>query len=174
MLLFFFLIFKKTIEAALKSPPCVVRCKELTEVFDSLPVEVRPADLYNVLYVSVSSSVCAFVDEKDKERVCVRACVCARACACVTMKRKCQMYGMVSTTSDTGDTSSNFQQAQRKEKYSKSKRPISSVDHCPHRRKKCVCVCVCVRACTRVHACVDVCASHLSPVYLCIIHVYIS
>ena len=42
-----------------------------------------------------------------------------------------------STTSDTGDTSSKQQQAQRKENYNKSKRPVSSVDHChPYRRKK--------------------------------------
>ena len=38
---------------------------------------------------------------------------------------------MASTTSDTGDTSSKQQQAQRKEKYNKSKRPF---------RQSCVCV----------------------------------
>ena len=44
---------------------------------------------------------------------------------------------MASTTSDTGDTSSKQQQAQRKEKYNKSKRPVSSVEHChPYTRKK--------------------------------------
>ena len=41
---------------------------------------------------------------------------------------------MASTTSNTGDTSSKQQQAQRKENYNNSKRPVSSVDHChPHR-----------------------------------------
>ena len=44
---------------------------------------------------------------------------------------------MASTTSDTGDTSSKRQQAQCKENYNKSKRPVSSVDHChPYRRKR--------------------------------------
>ena len=44
---------------------------------------------------------------------------------------------MASMTSDTGDASSKQQQAQRKENYNKSKRPVSSVDHChPYRRKK--------------------------------------
>ena len=44
---------------------------------------------------------------------------------------------MASTTSDTGDTSSKQQQAQCKENYNKSKRPVSSVDHChPYRRKR--------------------------------------
>ena len=37
---------------------------------------------------------------------------------------------MASTTSDTGDTSSKQQQAQRKENYNKRKRPVSLVDHC--------------------------------------------
>ena len=45
---------------------------------------------------------------------------------------------MASTTSDTDDTSSKQQQAQCKENYNKSKRPVSSVDHChPY-----LCVCV--------------------------------
>ena len=44
---------------------------------------------------------------------------------------------MASTTSDAGDTLSKQQQAQRKENYNKSKRPVSSVDYChPYRRKK--------------------------------------
>ena len=44
---------------------------------------------------------------------------------------------MANTTSDTGDTSSKQQQAQCKENYNKSKRPVSSVDHChPYRRKE--------------------------------------
>ena len=44
---------------------------------------------------------------------------------------------MASTTSNTGDTSSKQQQAQCKENYNNSKRPVSSVDHChPYRRKK--------------------------------------
>ena len=60
-------------------------------------------------------------------------CVCV--CVCVTMKKSARR--MASTTSDTGDTSSKQQQAQRKENYNKSKRPVSSVDHChPYRRKK--------------------------------------
>ena len=54
---------------------------------------------------------------------------------CVTMKKSARR--MASTTSDTGDTSSKQQQAQRKENYNKSKRPVSSVDQChPYRRKK--------------------------------------
>ena len=60
-------------------------------------------------------------------------CVCV--CACITMKKSARR--MASTTSDTGDTSSKQQQAQCKENYNKSKRPVSSVDHChPYRRKK--------------------------------------
>ena len=56
-------------------------------------------------------------------------------CVCVTMKKSARR--MASTTSDTGDTSSKQQQAQRKENYNKRKRPISSVDHChAYRRKK--------------------------------------
>ena len=58
---------------------------------------------------------------------------------------------MASTTSDIGDTSSKQQQAQCKENYNKSKRPVSSV---------CVCVyvCACVRACVWcVCVCVCVC-----------------
>ena len=47
---------------------------------------------------------------------------------------------MASTTSDTGDTSSKQQRAQHKEKYNKSKRPVSSVDHChPKEVKRAVC-----------------------------------
>ena len=84
---------------------------------------------------------------------------------------------MASATSDTGNTSSKQQQAQRKENYNKSKRPVSSVDHFhPYRRKKekrssllnlhmlqstcfgtkIVCVCMCVCVCMR-HVCVCVC-----------------
>ena len=63
-------------------------------------------------------------------------CVCVCVCVCVTMK-KGGARRMASTTSDTGDTSSKQQQAQCKENYNKSKRPVSSVDHChPYRRKK--------------------------------------
>ena len=66
--------------------------------------------------------------------VCV-VCVCVCVCMCVTMKKSARR--MASTTSDTGDTSSKQQLAQRKENYNKSKRPVSSVDHChPHRRKE--------------------------------------
>ena len=44
---------------------------------------------------------------------------------------------MASTTSDTSDTLSKQQQAQRKQKYNKRKRPLSSVDHWnPYRKKK--------------------------------------
>ena len=53
-------------------------------------------------------------------------------------------------TSNTGDTSSEDpeQQAQRKEKYNKSKRPFSSIDHChPYRRKRMVCACECACCC---------------------------
>ena len=60
--------------------------------------------------------------------------VCVHVCVCVTIKKSARQ--MASTTSDTGDTSSKQQQAQRKENY-KRKRPFSSVDHChPCRRKK--------------------------------------
>ena len=56
-------------------------------------------------------------------------------CVCVTMKKSARR--MASTTSDTGDTSSKQQQAQRKENYNKNKRSVLSVDHCnPYRRKK--------------------------------------
>ena len=59
--------------------------------------------------------------------------VCVHACVCVTMKKSARR--MASTTSDTSDTSSKQQHAQRKENYNKSKRPVSSVDHChPYRR----------------------------------------
>ena len=66
--------------------------------------------------------------------VCVHICV-YFVCVCVAMKKSAGQ--MASTTSDTGDTSSKQQQAQRKENYNKIKRPVSSVDHChPYRRKK--------------------------------------
>ena len=62
-------------------------------------------------------------------------CVCASVCVCHNEKKSARR--MASTTSDTDDTSSKQQQAQRKENYNKSKRPVSSVDHChPYRRKK--------------------------------------
>ena len=68
-------------------------------------------------------------------RLCVCAHARARMCVCHNEKRGARR--MASTTSDTGDTSSKQQQAQRKENYNKSKRPVSSVDHChPYRRKK--------------------------------------
>ena len=61
--------------------------------------------------------------------------VCVCVCVCVTMKKSARR--IASTTSDTGDTSSEQQQAQREEIYNKSKRPVSSGDHChPYRRKK--------------------------------------
>ena len=50
-------------------------------------------------------------------------------CVCVSQWKK-SARRMASTTSNTGDTSSKQQQAQRKENYNKSKRPVSSVDHC--------------------------------------------
>ena len=76
-----------------------------------------------------TTSVCVW----ERESVCVCLCVCV--CVCVTMKKSVRR--MASTTSDTGDTSSNQQQAHRKENYNKSKRPGSSVDHChPYIRKK--------------------------------------
>ena len=59
---------------------------------------------------------------------------CLRVCVCHNEKKSARR--MASTTSDTGDTSSKQQQAQRKENYNKIKRPVSSVDHChPYRRK---------------------------------------
>ena len=75
---------------------------------------------------------------------------------------------MASTTSDTGDTSSKQQQAQRKENYNKRKRPV--------------CVCVrahlCVRAhrvcvwgggrrCVRTRTCVCVCVCARARAFVC-------
>ena len=63
---------------------------------------------------------------------CVSVCIIMCVCVCVTMKKSARR--MASTTSDTGDTSSKQQQAQHKENYNKSKRPVSLVDHChPYR-----------------------------------------
>ena len=73
--------------------------------------------------------------QSKAQHVCVCVCVCLCACVCHNEKRGARR--MASTTSDTGDTSSKQQQAQCKENYNKSKRPVSSVDHChPYRRKK--------------------------------------
>ena len=78
--------------------------------------------------------------------VCVCVCVCVRACVCVRVRVRAYVRAChneksarrnASTTSDTGDTSSKQQQAQRKENCNMSKRPVASVDHChPYRRKK--------------------------------------
>ena len=57
--------------------------------------------------------------------VCVRVRVCVCVCVCVCQNEKKSARRMASTTSDTGDTSSEQQQAKRKENYNKSKRPIS-------------------------------------------------
>ena len=75
-------------------------------------------------------------DAGNTSGVCVCVCVCVCVlCVCVTMKKSARQ--MASMTSDTGDTSSKQQQAQCKENYNKSKRPVSSVDHChPYRRKR--------------------------------------
>ena len=73
--------------------------------------------------------------KREKDGGCMSVFSHAYRCVCVTMKKSARR--MASTTSDTGDTSSKQQQAQRKENYNKSKRPVSSVDHChPYRRKK--------------------------------------
>ena len=66
---------------------------------------------------------------------------------------------MASMTSDTGDTSSKQQQAQRNEIYSKSKRPISSVDLCVSVRdvRTCVSLCVCVHAGICLFVCLFMC-----------------
>ena len=75
-----------------------------------------------------------FLTARDQVNSTVRACVCVCVCVCHNEK---SARRMASTTSDTGDTSSKQQQAQRKENYNKRKRPVSSVDHChPYRRKK--------------------------------------
>ena len=66
--------------------------------------------------------------ERERERVCVCVCVCGCVWVlCVTMKGSARR--MASETCDIGKTSSKQLQAQRKEKYNKSKRPVSSVDH---------------------------------------------
>ena len=60
---------------------------------------------------------------------CCQKRVFATACVCVTMKKSARRMASTSDmTSDTGDTSSKRQQAQRKQKYNKRKRPVSSVD----------------------------------------------
>ena len=88
------------------------------------------------------SITASLTEEKREVCVCVRAGVCV--CAC-TMKESA--IRMASTTNDTGDISSKKQHAQRKENYNKSKRPVSSVNHCHsyRRKKRSFCVCVCVR-----------------------------
>ena len=55
---------------------------------------------------------------------------CTLPLVCVCHNEKKGARRMANTTSDTGDTSSKQQQAQCKENYNKSKRPVSSVDHC--------------------------------------------
>ena len=78
---------------------------------------------------------------------------------------------MASTTSDTGDNSSEQQQAQRKQKYNKRKRPVSSVDHChpviqEKKEKQLLILHMCVYACMPTHvslcvelsSCVDRCS----------------
>ena len=50
-------------------------------------------------------------------------------CVCVTMKKGCQTNGKHDKR-HRRYTSSKQQQAQCKENYNKSKRPVSSVDHC--------------------------------------------
>ena len=95
---------------------------------------------------------------------------------------------MASTTSDTGDASSKQQQAQRKENYNKSKRPVhQSITAILTKEKReekqftkpthvavylfrdlslvcvCVCVCVCARVCTP-HARPCVCVLLRAPV----------
>ena len=94
-----------------------------------------PADTDHTSGHSYGFFVPVCVGERHRERghACVPVCVCV--CVCHNEKRGARR--MASTTSDTGDTSSKQQQAQRKENYNKSKRPVSSVDHChPYRRKK--------------------------------------
>ena len=60
-----------------------------------------------------------------------------KLCVCVTMKKSARRMASTTIASDAGDTASKQQQAQCKQKYNKSKRPVSSVDHChPYRRKK--------------------------------------
>ena len=61
-------------------------------------------------------------------------CVCVRACVCVcgVSQWKESARRMASSTSDTSSSSKH----NAKKKYSKNKRPVSSVDHCrPYRRK---------------------------------------
>ena len=94
---------------------------------------------------------------------------CARACVCVSQWKK-SARRMESTTSDTGDTSSKQQQAQRMQKYTKRKRPVSSVDHChPYIRKnreekQFTKLRVCVP-----RACVRFCESGLASLIVCVI-----
>ena len=88
------------------------------------------------------------------DRVCVILffflCVCVCVCVCLCESRWRKSARRMARTSNTGDTSSEDpeQQAQRKEKYNKSKRPFSSIDHChPYRRKRMVCACECACCC---------------------------
>ena len=71
--------------------------------------------------------------------VCVYMCVhvCVHVCVCVTLKKKVPDECMASTTDKRYRRFFKQQQAQRKENDNKSKRPVSSVDHChPYRRKR--------------------------------------
>ena len=81
---------------------------------------------------------------------------------CVTMKKSAGRTA--STTSDTGDTSSKQQQAQRKENYKcvcarthTRAIDIMHVSTCCTHVCVCVCVCVCVSAC-EWSVCMCVCA----------------
>ena len=67
-------------------------------------------------------------------RVCVHVCVCVCVCVCHNEK-KCQTNVQARQVTPCV-TSSKQQHAQRKENYNKSKRCVSSVDHCHRLQKK--------------------------------------
>ena len=83
----------------------------------------------------------SFFFHKDAIDSTLLSCLCVCLCLCLFCRCVCHneksARRMASMTSNTNDTSSKLQQAQRKENYNKRKRPVSSVDHChPYRRKK--------------------------------------
>ena len=67
--------------------------------------------------------------------VCVCLCVCECVCVCVTMNKSTRR--MASTTSDTGDTSSKQQQAQRKKITTRERGPFhQSITAIPTEEKR--------------------------------------
>ena len=86
----------------------------------------------------------------------------ARVCACHNEKSARQM---ASTTSDTGDTSSKQQPAQRKEHVCACACVCVCVCVCVC---ACVCVCVCLCLCVRACVCACVCVCACACVCVCV------